>query len=106
MTSIQCAFSHQKIHHIYIYKHTCLRQNMQKMGTLINHINKAIIIHNLVYRIEQNIHECVFIVPSSDTFSNPFFFSQQCTAPCNYSTLQAHQPENAILNVMYNKTKK
>ena len=62
--------------------------------------------NNLVYRIEQNIHECVFIDPSSDTFSNPFFFSQQCTAPCNYSTLQAHQPENAILNVMYNKTKK
>ena len=79
---------------------------MQKMGTLINHINKAIIIHNLVYGIEQNIHDCVFIVPNSDTFSNPFFFSQQCTAPCNYSTLQAHQPENAILNVMYNKTKK
>merc|ERR1719230_2505737 len=49
-------------------------------------------IHNLVCGIEQNIHECVFIVPSPDTFSNPFFFSRQCTAPCNYSTLQAHQP--------------
>ena len=80
----------------------------EKMGILINHINKAIIIHNLVYIIEKNIHECVFIAPapSPDMFSNPFFFLQQCTAPCNYSTLPAHQPENAILNGMYDKTKK
>ena len=37
---------------LYLYlKHTCLQQNMQKMGTLINHINKAIIMY-YVYIIQ------------------------------------------------------